>query len=139
MTTAEQIDVGLDATDCAIIAAIVAGASTTDSATAAGVSATTVYRRMSRPAFRVALAEARAGLWKPDAERLRSEVAKSIDRLAAIRDDEEAHDSTRLRAAETLITLAVRMHDLVEVQPRLAAVEAALLEWQMSPRYSCSD
>ena len=128
MTIAEQVQSGLDVTDIAIIEALSAGASTTDAATAAGVSAATAYRRMARANFRVALAEARAGLWKPDAEKLRAEVSKSIDRLVAIRDDESAHKSTLIRAAVAIIELALKLHETVEVESRLAAIEAALAE-----------
>lgn len=127
-TTAQMIDTGLDSVDVALIAALAAGASTTDAATAAFVSATTAYRRMQRPEFQAALAEAKAGRWKPSAERLREEVANSIDRMVALRDSETTHASTKLRAAETLITLALKLHEVVDVLPRMAAIEAQLAQ-----------
>jgi hypothetical protein len=125
-TTAEQIEAGLDPVDVALIAALVDGASTTEAAAAASVSATTAYRRMQSPAFRISLADAKAGRWRASAECLRDEVPRSIERLVALRDSEHTHPSTKLRAAETIITLALRFDEVVEVLPRVAAMEMQL-------------
>jgi len=135
-TVHEQLAAGLDEVDIALIAALAAGASTTEAATAASVSATTAYRRMQSAAFRAALAEAKAGRWKPDAERLREEVSLSIARLVELRDSSTTHASTKLRAAVAIVELAIRLHELVNLLPRLAAIEAqlAVVEGDELPR-----
>src|SRR5262245_39948484 len=123
MTTARQLDV----TDDGLIAAIVAGKTTTEAAAAVGLSATMTYRRMRRPGFRAALAEARAERWREPAEYPRREVRRSIETLVALRDG-DGHPSTRLRAAVSIIEQATKLHELVEVLPRHSVLEAQLAE-----------
>jgi hypothetical protein len=38
------------------------------------------------------------------------------------------HASTKLRACEALISLAIKLHELVEVIPRMAAIETRVAE-----------
>src|SRR5262245_29953417 len=111
-TTGELIDSGLDPVDLALIAALAGGASTTQAATAACVSVTTAYRRATSPAFRAALAEAKAGRWQPSADLLRDEVLNSIKRLVALRDSETASPTIQLRASESIVTLALKLDEL---------------------------
>lgn len=110
--------------DDALIALLVAGRTSTEAAAALGMSVSTVYGRLRNPLFRARLGEARAELWRPDAELLRSEVRRSVHRLVALRDDPGGHPSTQARCAIALVELATKINDLVDTAPRLAAVEA---------------
>jgi hypothetical protein len=117
-------------TDHGLLAGLLAGKSLTESAAEIGVAASTAYRRHRRPAFRVALAEGRAGKFAPSAEALRREVGPAIDRLARIRDDPAANPSIVLRACENILNLALKYHEAVDVLPRLAAIEARMDEME---------
>lgn len=116
----------LSAKDELLVSLLTAGTTPTAAATQVGCGVSTVYRRLREPGFKAALHAARAGLWQPDAERLRGEVSRSIDRLVLLRDSERSHPSTQLRAAVAIIDLATKLHDLVDTGPRIAALEAAL-------------
>ena len=114
--------------DALMIEALVAGKSHSEVAAVGGVSTQTVYRRLRDPRFRAAVSEGRARLWLPDADRLRREVSKSIDTLVAIRDNERTQDRTRAGVAKDIIELAVKLHEKVDTEPRLAAIENELAD-----------
>src|SRR5262245_41599683 len=130
MKTAKELicELGLDAIDVALITALTGGKSITEAAAEIGISATTAYRRHASQAFRVALADAMAGRWKPHAARLHGEVSKSLDRLIALRDDERVHPSTRLKAIESIFNLLFKLTEIVEIEPRLTALELQAAE-----------
>jgi len=118
----------IDDTDGALVALIVAGNTPTAAATTLGLAASTIYRRMRGPAFRLALAEARAGLWNPQCEALHEAANGSIATMIEIRDSEEHPAAVRLKASVAIIELAVRLHSIINVETRLVVLEAALVE-----------
>lgn len=133
MTITEQVELGLDNTDLGLIAALASGVAITDAAAQLGVSAPTAYRRQRKPGFRVALAQARALKWLPDAERFRTEVGKSLDALVSVRDAAATSAAVRVRASVSIVELALALHENVDVNARLEDVEAALAAKETPP------
>jgi transposase len=112
------------ARDLLIVSALAGGGTAEAVAKLAGCSVATVWRRLRHPANRQRLAELRASSFNAGAKRLRDEIEKSISALAALRDDPTAHDSTRARAAVSLLELAVEYDKATNVNLRLYALEA---------------
>jgi hypothetical protein len=114
------------ASDELIIAALASGRTATEAAAAVGVSTQTIYRRMKDPEFRAAVGRARAEVWVDDARRFREQVPRSLATLVELRDNPDAHDSTRARCAIAIVDLAAKFHELTDVAVRLAALESQL-------------
>ena len=114
--------------DDVLIQHLAAGHTVSQAAGAVALSTQTVYRRLRDPLFRAKLAEARAAVLQPVVARTMAEVGKSLDRLVAIRDDEDAAPSSRVRAAVAIIETALKLNNAVVVELRLASIEAALAE-----------
>lgn len=115
-----------------IVILIVSGMSATKAAAELGVSSQTVYRHIRRPLVRTAISELRAGEFNDAAALGRREVRRSMETLIALRDDDDGHPSTRLRAAEAVIKLTTDLHKLTDHEPRIAAIEAKFDEQEAS-------
>jgi len=98
-------------------------------AAAAGVARQTVYRWLKKPAFRAALAEA-------EAEALAS-LSRALVRLGekATRTLEQAIDgeadtrmSTRVRAADIVLSRLLQLRELVDLERRVTELERKLEE-----------
>jgi len=119
---AREVD-GLSDRDRAIVACLAAGKTPTEAAAELGVSAPTIYRRMSDPAFRAALAVAKAAGWAGEVSELRREFRRSVAHMVRVRDDESVHDATRMRAAVAICELSLRLTKEIDYDSRLAALE----------------
>jgi hypothetical protein len=128
VTIAEQEADELSERDLALIAAIASGRTVTEAAAELGISAPTAYRRLGDPAFAARLATAKAANWSPESTELRSEFRRSVAHMVATRDDENVHASTRLRAAQAICDLALRVTKEVELAARVAALEQLAAE-----------
>lgn len=111
--------------DRLLIACLLAHPTIAAAAKAANVSDRTIYRRLRSATFKAALTDARGGKLREDGQPARDQMRASIDRLVQLRDGAK-HESTRLRAAQALLDLALKLNDVVEVAPKIAALEAAL-------------
>lgn len=119
---------GLTVKDIEIIRCLAAGKPVAETAVLCDVSATTVYRRLRDPKFVVAFAASRSRMWLPDVERLRGQVSPSIQVLIDARDNPDTPTALRVKVAESLIELAVKINEKMELEPRLEALEAVLTE-----------
>lgn len=87
--------------------------------------ATVVYSVLRQPNVKALVTEHRAASLNPMLTTALSEVEKSVKALADIRDS-EAKPGERANAAAKLLKWFLEVHQLVEVMPRLAAIEASL-------------
>jgi hypothetical protein len=92
-----------------LIEMLATGHSVAQAAADVGCAVSTVYRKLALPGFAAKLAAARAERWRPRESRLLSEFDRSLDVMIAIRDDETTHRSTRLRAAQAVADLTLRV------------------------------
>lgn len=121
-----------------MVAALVAGHGTAEAAAAGGVSVATLHRRMREPAFKAAVSEGRAAKWVPLATALRDAVPKALQTMIELLAERES-PATRIKAACAVVDYATKLHDLVDTQPRMAALEAAVEEAQkLAPAYDPS-
>ena len=112
---------GRKSTDDLLAAALAAGKSTQDAATAAGVAERTVYRRLIDPAFKARVTELRGAMLATAAGRLADGMGEAASVLRALLTDADAN--IRFRAAGKLIELGVKVIELTDLEQRLAALE----------------
>jgi hypothetical protein len=105
-----------------IIAALAAGKSAQEAADAAGVSGRTVARRLADPTFRLRVQTTRGEMVGRALGRMADGMSEAADVLRGLlRADAE---SVRLGAARALIDLGSKLRDSVELEQRIAALEA---------------
>ena len=109
--------------DDIIAAALAAGRTHQDAATAAGVSAKTVFRRAADPAFKARVAELRSALVRSAAGRLADGMAEAAGVLRALLGNDDPH--IRHKAAVKVIELGVKVADLAELEARIGELEAS--------------
>jgi AcrR family transcriptional regulator len=109
-----------------IVTGALAGRSLDQMATAAGVSRSTIQRRLKDPAMREAIREERARLRVESFARLRELDQPAVRRLRALVDDEDP--GVALRAIALFFTTLGKLDGVVDLEDRLLALEAAPLE-----------
>jgi len=114
--------------DAALIAALASGATNEEAATRAGVSLRTVGRRLADPVFADDLATARRDLVTRSMSRLTDNSVRAADVLLDIAENAEAPASARVSAARATIELGSRLREQVDLEGRIAALEAAATE-----------
>lgn len=117
----EEIDARRDAHDELIIAALITGASYEQAATAAGVSARTVRRRMADEDFASEVRSRRAERATRLSAALLDIGHQAIEVLSEALADENA--GIRLKASQAVLTLGQRYRREVEVMDRIDALE----------------
>lgn len=93
--------------DAIVLAALLAGRTLHAAAELAGCSRPTVDRLLADPAFRAQLEAERMDLLRAVTDRLGTEMAKSVEVLAMIRDNPKATWSSRVRAASRILDLGL--------------------------------
>jgi hypothetical protein len=107
-----------------LAALVAAGQTLTDAAASAGVSRRTATRRAADPAFRALVQRLRGDMVAQALGRMASHMAQAADTLHALLAAES--DSVKLGAARSLLELGVKLRDSVELEQRLADLEARL-------------
>ena len=115
---------GVDET---IVAHLAAGATYGEAAVRAGCSKRTVERRMTDPAFRDRVAEARRDALAQTAARLAAVATAAVDALAHLMLSADA-DAARVSAARAILTLALPWRGAVEVETQLAELRQQVAE-----------
>jgi hypothetical protein len=115
--------------DDALAVSLAGGATLRDAAAAAGIGERTATRRWADAAFRRRVAELRGEMVGQALGRLADGMAAAADVLRALlgaenSDGEPRNEKTRLAAAAKLLELGVRLRESVELEERLAALEA---------------
>lgn len=121
---------GRKSADSLLITALAAGGTVEASARAAGVSETTVYRRLREPAFRQQVADARDEMVTRAIARLSATSTLAADTL---RDLLKAKAETvRLGAARAILELGGRLREQEDLAERVRALEERLTEKESS-------
>jgi hypothetical protein len=84
-----------------------------------------VYNILSSPTVRALIAELRAARLAPMLDMVETEVERSVKTLADVRDN-AIKDADRIKASTTLLDWFHKLHETVDVLPRIAGIEARL-------------
>lgn len=107
--------------DVLLAMALAAGTGASEAARQTGVSLSTVNRRMADPDFRKFVADLRGEMLAAALGRLTDNMTRAADALAGLLDD--PNPAIRIRAARSLLTLGLRLHDTVDVTERVRKLE----------------
>ena len=99
-------------------------------AKAAKVSKTILYEWLKQPTFKAALDEARHLLFGDGLATLKASLKEGVATLRAALNDPLATVANKITAATKLIELALRSHEVLEVETRLQALEAQVAKDQ---------
>jgi hypothetical protein len=102
--------------------ALARGADVADAAREAGLSERTAYRRLTDPAVRARVAELRGRMVSRALGRLSEAMTAAADQLRLLLDNEDAR--VRLAASRALLEFSQKLHDSVELEERITALEA---------------
>lgn len=116
------------AADAALITHLAAGVSPDGAAQLAGVSRSTVFRRLKDAAFLQRVEDARAELWKRAMAVLSKSAVEGAIVLRRLLRNEDS--KVRLQAAKIVLEQGVRVRDQVELACRLAELQKQLDEIQ---------
>ena len=92
-------------------------------AVAAGVSRDSIHRWLKEPAFLASLREAERIAIGCAARSLARLATKATTILEAAMDDQTAPMSTRIRAADTVLTRLIQLREFTDLEERLTALE----------------
>lgn len=110
----------------AAIDAMLGGASHGDAAEAAGVTARTLRRWRSSPAFRLELTKRSTESLDDVTRQLTAAAGEAAGVMRSVLNDEDAPPGTRLRAADLLLGHSSRLLELHNLLQRLDDLEARL-------------
>jgi hypothetical protein len=106
-----------------LVLALACGATPEQAAQKAGVSARTVYRRLTEMAFRAQVRDLRADMLERAAAMLTAAGLGSVRTLTKLQES-AVSESVRLGAARSTIELGCKMREAVDFEERLTALEA---------------
>jgi transposase-like protein len=104
--------------------ALASGMTVVAAAEQAGVSESTVHRKLKQPAFRRLVARLRGQMLDAALGRLAENMTRAADKVARLLDS--ADEAVALRAARTLMSLGLRLRDSVELADRIHEIEREL-------------
>jgi hypothetical protein len=108
--------------DSTLVLALAAGMKVQDAARTAGVGEATVYRRLREDAFRQQVRDARAEMLTRGLGRLSDATVGAVETLCQLLRAEV--DQVKLGAAKAILDQVVKMREHMEIEERLAALEA---------------
>ncbi|MFB6620333.1 hypothetical protein ACIGFK_07440 [Streptomyces sp. NPDC085524] len=106
----------------AAVLALAQGSTTGQAATAAGVSGRTILRWLDDPEFQREVADMRTELLRLAVGRLAAGATKAVDALVDALDTEKGQ--ARVQAARTLLDACLSLRESLDLEQRLAALEA---------------
>ncbi|MFP8904807.1 hypothetical protein [Streptomyces atacamensis] len=109
----------------AAILALAQGEPTSAAARAAGVSTRTVDRWCTDPEFAADVQQARADMLTAAVGQLAAGAVEAVATLRRVMADPDAKDHARVQAARELLAALLPLREHVEIEQRLAAIEAA--------------
>lgn len=114
--------------DLELVAALLANPTIRDAATSAGVSESTVYRRLRDSAFRRELKEQRLRLYSHALQRLQVAAEGAVEVLEGVMQDGQAPLPARIKCAVHILELADKGPQPEMIDRRLQSVTDAMLE-----------
>jgi hypothetical protein len=105
-----------------LILELLSGSSTTEAASRAGISRSTLWRKTKDPEFAQRLDEARAEQFRKATDQLRAHATTAITTLLELCQDAES-ETVRLGAARAVLDHTARMHEVHTLGTRLSALE----------------
>jgi|SRR5579883_426325 len=108
-----------------LVLALASGATVETAALQCHVSERTVYRRLDDPAFRTRVQEAQGEMVKRSAGMLTAAASESVQTLLSLQKD-SMPPAVRLAAARAILAIGIQVRELVDVETRIAALEATL-------------
>jgi hypothetical protein len=109
--------------DDPLLLALACGATVDAAARQCGLSDRTVYRRLQEPAFKKRLDKVRADMVERSSGMLTAAAGEAVRTLLALLKD-SAPPPVRLGAARAILEVGIKVRQLVEVEVRLAELEA---------------
>jgi hypothetical protein len=110
--------------DVMLALAIASGSSASEASRNLDIPLRTVQRRMADPDFRRFVSDLRAQMLQRALGHLTENMTKAAGAMTGLLDSPEP--AIRLRAARSMLTLGLRLHDAVDVAERIREVEAEL-------------
>jgi hypothetical protein len=107
------------------IAALLSQRSIDDAARVAGIGARTLLRWLKLPEFDAAYREARRKAFSQSIARLQQGSAAAATTLLKVMLDASTPQSTRVRAAESVLNHAAKAIEIEDIEARVAALEQA--------------
>jgi hypothetical protein len=107
----------------AAIAALIAGSSYGEAATAASVHSNQITRWMREPAFLAALRAAEGEKLQAVTRSLVTLADKAADALKGVLDDSTARSSSKIRAADVILSHLINLRELVDLEERIRKLE----------------
>jgi type II secretory pathway component PulF len=108
-----------------LLTALACGATVEAAARSAGVSESTVYRRLRQPAFRQRLQEVRADMVQRTSAMLTASGMEAVKTLLALQ-QASTPASVRLGAARAILELGLKVREVADLERRLSALEQQL-------------
>lgn len=93
-------------------------------AKAAEVSEATIYRRLADPDFRKEYDNRRRQIVETACGALQGKISGAVATLAQIMEDSATSPYVRVQAASTILEYSVRTFEILDIMPRLKAIEA---------------
>lgn len=106
----------------ALVEALAAGKPVAQAARSAGVSVRTAFRRLEDADFQRLVRQCRAKMFDQATGTLAATTAKAAKTLGKLLDDESP--TIRLSAAKAVLEAAQRLHEALDIEQRLAALES---------------
>ena len=115
-------DIDRPTRDEPLLLALARGLSVRDSASEAGVSEATAFRRLRDATFVAELNRVRGELWNVALGRLTEASGKAVNRIVSLVDDGES-DAVKLSACKSILELGTKLRDSIEFAQRLELLE----------------
>jgi hypothetical protein len=107
---------------------LVMGNDVDDACKRAGIARNTYYRWTQDREFMDELDKARSGMVQEGLERLKNGFGKAVDLLFEVLEDKGVSSGVRVRSAEKIVDIFLRLRELEDVEGRLAEMERVVLE-----------
>ena len=110
--------------DVLLALAIASGSSASEASRNLDIPIRTVQRRMADPDFRKFVSDLRGQMLERTLGHLAENMTKAADKMVGLLDDPDP--AIRLRAARSMLTLGLRLHDTVDVNEQIRELRAQL-------------
>lgn len=117
----------LSARQRAAIEALLTHGEVTAAATACNTSRQTIHTWLREPAFQTALMTAEAEVLRGVTRRLVALGDAAVSTIADVMADPDTSPSVRLKAADSALARLLQLRELVDLETRIGALEAAVL------------